>query len=231
MARFCANCGTQVEEDARFCPACGEPIEPDAANALPPAPAWPAPEPEPGAEQAAHADGSPAVTEQSTLGPPPEPGHPSAGHEMPEASSPPVAASPRARPTPQGVTLPATLSGWLVGAGAAVAALSIFLPWVPFAERYTAGWGLASGLNVLLLLLLLAVAATIFFAEAVPRPAHLELAILAVALIGLGVGLDRLAIGGAAAGAILFTLGVLAASLGAILPLIGRDVQVGGPRA
>src|SRR5438128_3420568 len=42
MARACANCGTEVDDDALFCPTCGEPIERGGEPDLPPAPDWPA---------------------------------------------------------------------------------------------------------------------------------------------------------------------------------------------
>ena len=43
MARFCANCGTEVDESAIFCPTCGQPIDEAIETEMPPAPAWPEP--------------------------------------------------------------------------------------------------------------------------------------------------------------------------------------------
>lgn len=45
MTRYCANCGTEVDESAIFCPTCGQPIEQDTETEMPAAPAWPEPEP------------------------------------------------------------------------------------------------------------------------------------------------------------------------------------------
>ena len=36
MARFCANCGTEVDESAIFCPTCGQPIDEAAETEMPP---------------------------------------------------------------------------------------------------------------------------------------------------------------------------------------------------
>ncbi|MDQ6681956.1 MAG: zinc-ribbon domain-containing protein [Chloroflexota bacterium] len=242
MTHFCANCGTEVEEDARFCPACGEPIETDAASELPPAPGWP----DPTAEQPL-ADAPPQIPPTDPEPTDPEPAAAAGSGDGPAPvepvqatdvgpvapMTPPAAARAPVRPRAgaQGVTWPVTLSGWLIGVGAILAVLALFLPWVAFAERYTAGWGLASGVNILLLLLLLGVAATVFFATLVPRVPHLSLAILGVALVGFGIGLDRLSIGAAAFGAVLFALAMLAVSVGALLPETGHDRPLGGPQA
>jgi zinc-ribbon domain len=45
MTQVCANCGTEVDEDAIFCPTCGQPIQAAAEPQLPPAPDWPTPAP------------------------------------------------------------------------------------------------------------------------------------------------------------------------------------------
>src|SRR5438045_9798507 len=42
MARACANCGPEVDDEALFCPTCGEPINRGGEPDLPPAPDWPA---------------------------------------------------------------------------------------------------------------------------------------------------------------------------------------------
>src|ERR671915_1082607 len=48
MARFCANCGTEVDESASFCPTCGQPLDEASETQMPAAPAWPeAPSPAP----------------------------------------------------------------------------------------------------------------------------------------------------------------------------------------
>lgn len=41
MARYCGNCGTEVDDTAVFCPTCGQPIDDRAASEIPAAPAWP----------------------------------------------------------------------------------------------------------------------------------------------------------------------------------------------
>ncbi len=49
--RYCANCGTGVDDDARFCPVCGKPVDqpdaPEPAAASTPEAGEPAPEPPP----------------------------------------------------------------------------------------------------------------------------------------------------------------------------------------
>src|ERR671916_165927 len=45
MSRFCPNCGTEVDDTAVFCPTCGQPIDQEVESEMPPAPAWPDPEP------------------------------------------------------------------------------------------------------------------------------------------------------------------------------------------
>jgi hypothetical protein len=115
------------------------------------------------------------------------------------------------------------LSAWLIGGGALLAAvgalINLFASVVNFAD-------------ILLLVLMLAVAATVFFANNVPRFAYLRLATLVVALVGFGVALDRLGFGGSAGvGALLLFLGSAAASIGAILLELGRDQPLGGQQA
>jgi len=134
-------------------------------------------------------------------------------------------------PRPVGiVNVPATLSGWLIGVGSLVGAVALFLPWVQ-GVGYTQLWGLASTPNILILILLLAVGASIFFADLVPEIAHRSLAITAVTLIGMGIGLDAVARPASATGALIFLVAMLAAAAGALLPEFGLDRPVGGPQA
>ena len=63
MVRFCANCGTEVDDTAVFCPTCGQPIDQEVEPEMPAAPAWPepeqrapAPEPEGAAPMASEAE-------------------------------------------------------------------------------------------------------------------------------------------------------------------------------
>jgi len=52
---------------------------------------------------------------------------------------------------------------------------------------------------------------------------------MAVALIGLGVALDRIGFGSAGLGALLLFLGTAAVSAGALLAEIGRDSPMASP--
>jgi hypothetical protein len=270
MARFCANCGTEVDDSAAFCPTCGQPLDEASEMQMPAAPAWPEqPTPSPGYqaprdepdEAAADATGVEARTEPPSTAEPygewqrpayPPPDQPAA-YEPPPASAagyPPPAPPPETQqpgtqqpapatqyPPPPGaqpppstgpqvnlpITWPVMLSAWLIGGGALLAALgaliNLFSTVVNFAD-------------VLLLVLMLGVAATVFFANNVPRFDYLRLATLAIALVGFGVALDRLGFGGSAGvGALLLFLGAAAASIGAILIELGRDQPLGGQHA
>ena len=257
MARLCAHCGTEVDDDALFCPTCGEPIERGAAPDLPPAPDWPEPPPEPPSRAAASdaapetmADdhGDPPEPDVAPIEPQPEPPQ-AAPHPEPEgvppwrrgaayrASTPAPQAAPGPLPvaTPQGalrppglITPPETLSGWLVGIGAAVGVVAMLLPWVA-GGPYTGGWGLASGINLLVTLLLLGVLVVVFTPHLVPAVPERSLVLLAIGLIGVGIGLDRLALPLTGVGAMIFLIGMLALVAGAFLAQLGLDRSVGGP--
>lgn len=272
MARFCANCGTEVDDSASFCPTCGQPLDEAAETQMPAAPAWPegppptsrdeAPRDE--RDEAADATGVEARTEPPAepYRPPEQPAYPqpdqpaayepaeeSAGGYRPPEARPPEARPPEAPPSgarpsaapqyppPPGaqpppstgpqvnlpITWPVMLSAWLIGGGALLAAIgaliNLFATVVNFAD-------------VLILVLMLGVAATVFFANNVPRFAYLRLATLVIALVGFGVALDRLGFGGSAGvGALLLFLGAAAASIGAVLLELGRDQPLGGQQA
>jgi hypothetical protein len=117
------------------------------------------------------------------------------------------------------VTWPVTLSGWLIGGGAVVAALGTVI-------------GLFGGpinpFDLLLVVLMLGIGVTVFFSGRVPHIPHLRLATLAVVLVAFGIGLDRLGFGIAGIGELLLFLGAAAAAIGAILLEIGRDQPLGG---
>jgi hypothetical protein len=267
MARVCANCGTEVDDEALFCPTCGEPIEANAEPELPPAPDWPeqagpalatgavvgevtpneaptvaapratsAPEPSPVTMD----DEAPMVPDErfeETATPATEPVREvppwrrGATHRASEPGSPPTDQGEADRPgalRPPGIlTLPETLSGWLVGIGAIIGVVAMLLPWV-VAGTYIGSWGLASGVNLLLTVLLLAVLAVVFVPNALPPIPQRNLALLAIALIGIGVGLDRLGLPLTGSGAVVFLIGMLASAAGALLAQLGVDRRVGG---
>jgi len=234
---FCPNCGTEVEADARFCPTCGTILsgEQDAPGAeggqndqpeLPPAPAWPPPEPaaapaggeeaqeaaldEPEPEPQPPPDSSP-VTEQlpdPERGPEPMPEQPA-----PAAATPPPAAPPppaAAGSTPElPFTWPTMLSGWLIGGGSLLGAVFLIA-------------SLGNVVSLLLFLTLLGIAASVFLADRVPDVPRLRLIILVTTMVGLGVGLARA--GFTVQGAdTLFLVAMLAAAGGALLIELDRD--------
>lgn len=234
MQRYCANCGTEVDETAAFCPTCGQPIDQAAEAQIPPAPAWPDPVRPAGTERAApQEDSRPPETDE----PPP---HSQAASDdeawveeptrvetppapIPPASRPPPhEAAPRAEPGRQlnvPVTWPLTLSGWLIGIGTVVAAIGVVI----------AMFRLVNAIDLLLLLLLAGVALTVFFSANVPNIPHLRLATLAIVLIGFGMALDRIGFGSAGVGELLLFLGTAAAAVGSVLLEIGRDQPLGAP--
>jgi hypothetical protein len=230
MARFCGNCGTEVDETAVFCPTCGQPIDQASETEFPAAPAWPdapqeagPPRVEPAAppKWVAPADDDaverePRVEDPTRVeaAPPPRPVPPAARPTAPEPPRQPALNVP--------VTWPVTMSGWLIGGGAGVAALGTVI-------------GLFGGainpIDLLLVLLLLGIAVTVFFSGSIPHIPHLRLATLAVVLVAFGIGLDRIGFGFAGIGELLLFLGAAAAAIGAILLELGRDQPLGGPRA
>jgi hypothetical protein len=326
MTRVCANCGTEVDDEALFCPTCGQPIQAGAEPELPPAPEWPdsssqvseeppdyqrtdgaaagetaappgsaptppAPADEPDAPMppdalapAAPAPAPPAAATEpephaddpyapETYIPPWRRGTPSASagaasahaetagqagygdagyadagyadaahgdaaHGDASSATPPAAAPISPAPprpgssaagglSPQGfLVTPTMLSGWLVGIGALVAVIAFFLPWYSFGN-YTAVWGFASGVNLLVAIVLLAVLAVIFLAHLVPDIPRQDLAMAAIGLLGLGIGIDRLGLGGTGIGVLLFLIGTLAIAAGGFVSLLGVDRPLG----
>ena len=295
MARFCANCGTEVDETAVFCPTCGQPIDQDVETQMPVAPAWPEPEatsppseaaaPPPGGGSApAQADrwgsGAPApapadpvrsltpglrpdatsVSPSSSAAEPPlapaagpaptaepvpaaQPAssrpafvEPTRVEDRPApraaAGTPPPPAPPPGSPTvaprrpgaPAAglpVTMPVTLSAWLIGGGAALAAVGAL---ISVFDR------LGAAIDVIALVLLALVAVSVFFSASIPTIPSLRLITLAVVLVVFGIALDRLGFGGAGAGELLLFLGSAAAVIGALLLELGRDQPLGGPQ-
>jgi zinc-ribbon domain len=247
MSRFCANCGTEVDENAAFCPTCGQPIDQADEVGIPPAPAWPEPSP-PSAESSPSDEWSPSAEPSPPESPPAAPTRPEPnwaderyrratgrvrGEDPtrvetpppPAAATPPPAAAAPERPSQPPVslpfTMPVTLSAWLIGGGALLAAVGAVLGMFE---------GSLNPLDLLLLLLLIGIAVTVFFSASVPAIPHLRLATLVVALIGFGMALDRIGFGGAGAGALLLFIGTAAAGIGCILLELGRDAPLGGPQ-
>ena len=103
----------------------------------------------------------------------------------------------------------------------------MLLPWITLGT-YTASWGLASGINLLFTLVLLAVLVVVFLPHLVPELPQRNLVLLAISLIGLGIGLDRLGLPVTGSGAMIFLIGMLACATGAFLAQLGLDRAVGG---
>lgn len=264
MTRFCANCGTEVDDNAVFCPTCGQPIDQETESEMPPAPAWP--EPEPVARASRLADEPPGPEEAEPEPPPrddlgwspalraPEPDREPLPEPEPspadvtrvvetqsdgdadagvDAAPAPAAAPPRASgPSPSRLparpavdlplTMPVTVSGWLIGGGAALAAIGALIALFD---------GIGSAIDVLMLIGLLGVAASVFLSDRLPHVPQLRLITLAIVLVAFGVALDRLGFGRAGAGELLLFLGTAAAAIGAIVLETGRDQPLGGPSA
>jgi hypothetical protein len=254
VTRFCANCGTEVDDNAVFCPTCGQPIDQETESEMPPAPSWP--EPEPRAASPTFEPAEPAAAEPPPAEPPirddrgwssqpepePEPwaaevtrvvepqprpdaeedAAPASGAPPSHASIPPPTRSPARPAVDLPVTMPVTLSAWLIGGGAALGAIGALIALFD---------GLGTAIDVLLLVGLLAVAASVFLSDRLPNVPQLRLATLAVVLVAFGVALDRLGFGRAGAGELLLFLGTAAAAIGAIILETGRDQPLGGPSA
>ena len=214
--RYCPNCGTEVDESAVFCPTCGQPIDQAAETEMPAAPAWP------------EASDAPDTRRRPTRRPQRAAAHPDADRSDQDAQTAPVTPPPPASAAPTGpsvdvpLTLPVTLSGWLIGVGALVGGLGIVIGLID--------GGFLNVIDLLLLLALLAIVATIFFSASLASVPHLRLATFAVALIGFGIALDRIGFTGAGVGELLVFLGTAAAAMGAIILELGRDQPLGPSR-
>lgn len=238
-AVFCPTCGQPVDEAAET------QIPPAPAWPEPPRDVTPAPTARARIEEesAASEPDLPEATDQATAQmdepepepearpAPPQPSEPSRGDEQP-ADRPAPESPPAARPAAAGreeparaprvqVTPPVTLSGWLIGGGAAVGAVGALLGLFR---------GVVSPVEFLMLLALVGVALSVFAASSLPAFAHLRLVVMAVAFIGFGMALDRIGFGRANAGDLLFFLGTAAAAIGAVLVDVGQDQPLGGPR-
>lgn len=258
MARFCPNCGTEVDEGAVFCPTCGQAIDQDVETQMPAAPAWPEPDPparvpDPAPQPpiaAPREAGDPDPGWDRRAEPPLREGYvpPDIAGDAPREAEPPFVEPTRVEPrpefprppearadaTPPGppapgrpavdlpITMPVTLSAWLIGIGAALAAVGALIALFD---------GFGSAIDLLALIALLAVAATVFFSAALPAIPHLRFITLAVVLIAFGVALDRLGFGRAGAGDLLLFLGSAAAVIGAVLLELGHDQPMSGPQS
>ena len=247
MTRFCANCGTEVDDNAVFCPTCGQPIDQETEAEMPPAPSWPEPEPrapqpayepaepdepEPAAEPPLRddrgwsAEPQPEAAEPTRVVEPPtvEAGPPRTPDALPPRRSipPPVAREPARPAVDLPLTMPVTLSAWLIGGGAALGAIGALIAVFD---------GLGTAIDVLLLIGLLAVAASVFLSDRLPNVPQLRLIAMSIVLVAFGVALDRLGVGRAGAGELLLFLGTAAGAIGAIILETGRDQPLGGPSA
>ena len=225
MARFCPNCGTEVEDQAVFCPTCGQPIDQATETEVPAAPAWPEQPVEEVAPREAVDERSPTRFEEPTrIDEPPRPAEGAATPPPPPPSAaapiPPAADRPATPPVNVPITMPVTLSAWLIGGGAALAALGVVIGLFG---------GFLNPIDLLLLVALIGIAATVFLSANVPHIPHLRLMTLAVVLVGFGVALDRIGFGAAGVGELLLFLGAAAAAIGAIILELGRDQPMGGP--
>jgi zinc-ribbon domain len=235
VARFCPNCGTEVDDTAVFCPTCGQPIDQASEAEIPAAPAWPDParpaEPKEasGSEALsdARADDEPVAAAPRSEDPtrvdaaPPPPMPPPMPPPSTAAPPRPGDAGPRpgARQVNLPVTWPVTMSAWLIGVGAAVGAIGVLIGLFR---------GVINPIDLLLLLLLLGIAVSVFFPTSVPAFPHVRLGTFVVALIAFGMALDRIGFGGAGVGELLLFLGAAAAGIGCILLELGRDQPLGG---
>lgn len=234
MARFCAQCGTEVDDTAVFCPTCGQPIA-EAEAEMPAAPAWPDPTDDDHVDAPTDQSGSRAGGKRPSAGVDAgatDPGveEPTRVEERPTATD--RSAEPPGTPAPRSasrrsaasrmnvpVTMPVTLSGWLIGGGAVLATLGILVILI------------GGGINVIDLLLLVGlagIAATVFASSKLPAIPHVRLATLIVVLVGFGVALDRVAARGGGAGELLLFLGLAAAAIGAVILELGHDQPLGG---
>ena len=238
MTRFCPNCGTEVDDTAVFCPTCGQAIDQAAETRIPPAPAWPdPPQPESRPERQSQTAAEPFESAQPARWTDDDavPARVEDATRVEDAApaAPPPAAMAATAPEPQAierrqspqvnvpVTWPVTLSAWLIGAGAFVAAVGVVIALFR---------GAINPIDLLLILLLLAIAVTVFFSTNVPAIPHLRLATMVVVLIGLGIAIDRIGFGFAGIGELLLFLGTAAAAIGCILVELGRDQPLGGAR-
>jgi hypothetical protein len=204
----------------------GEPIRPVAERRYEPEPARPVRD-----ESAADAAEDRGAWDEGVVSTPPSPGAapspppmtagatsqppPAASGHAPVESGPPPARGPSNVP----VSAPVTVSGWLIGGGATIAAVGALVALLD---------GGRAVVDLLVLLAMAAVAISIFFSSSLPALANLRLATLAIVLIAFGAATDRLLAGVGGVGELLLFLGAAAAVIGALLLELGRDQPLGG---
>lgn len=238
-AAFCPSCGNplngpeQLAEEIPPAPSWPEPQR--AAEAEPDhEPARPADAPANEPDQVRTSEAGDGNSHADEPAPEPQPSAPPGSATVPPPTPPPADARPAdarpatvtpaagARPTGAQVELPftwpVTLSGWLIGVGSLVGALSLLLDFRTFVNPVT----------LIAFLLLLAVAASVFLASNLPDIPNRRLWVLVVVIVAFGIALDRVGFGTSFAGVVYF-LGTLAAAIGAVILELGRDRPMGGP--
>lgn len=229
-----------------------EPAPAESAAAAEPSPMTPTPDPRTPPSREALAEVPPwrrGVAFRPTPLPPPDaatppPAPPPADEATPSWRATPTAAvspadvaapTPRPRATadpfgPAGIiAMPETIAGWLMTIGALVGVLAILLPWRE-GFGYTASWGLASGMNILVVIALLAVLVVLLAPHLVPAIPHRDLAIAAIGLVGVGIGLDRLGLPLTGMGATVFLIAMILVAGGGLIAVLGLDRPTGGVR-
>jgi hypothetical protein len=259
MARFCPNCGTEVDDTAVFCPTCGQPIEQDVETQMPPAPAWPEPEPAaspphptPSGSESTASDWPAAPREEveEHRDEPPlregfvprdavvDPGESSRVEPTRVEARPDFPRPPR-EPGPEDAAAsgPADPARPVVDLPITTpVTLSAWLIGVGAALGAVGALiglfdGVGVAIDLLALVALLGVAASVFLSASMPTIPHLRFITLAVVLVAFGVALDRLGIGRAGAGDLLLFLGSAAAMIGAVLLELGHDQPLSGPQS
>jgi hypothetical protein len=120
---------------------------------------------------------------------------------------------------------PTTQAGWMIGLGSLAGAASMLLPWTASQS------GLAHPVNWLLFVALLGVAATEFLAYQLVEPAQRMVAVVAIVLVGLGMGLEGMDPGGPISTSVglglgVFILSMLAASAGVVSHTMAPSVKL-----
>jgi hypothetical protein len=199
-----------------------EPIRPIAERRYEPQPEpEPAPRAVPGDREGWEPGDVPAQSAEVPPAPPPMTA--GAASQPPPAAAAPApteGGSPSASPLSSvPVSAPVTLSGWLIGGGATIAAIGALV------ALFDGGRAVV---DLLVLLAMAAVAISTFFSASLPALANLRLATFAIVLVAFGAATDRILAGVGGVGELLLFLGAAAAVIGALLLELGRDQPLGG---